>query len=166
MLPGDEASFEQELALGSDRSVAILLTAQLQRTLEQLITMEFRNGDRKTVASIFTHGGPLENLHGQTLIAYALGLIDEDTRNRLNLFRRVRNIFDLTVGPVSFADKEVGVECASLPVDELTEVNFSSEELALPRVRFIGAAVNAIMAIDEATGRAISRRVATRNDLR
>jgi len=75
---------------GSERSAVIVGAAQLDTVLEQFLISVLQPGDDK---KLFDANGPLGNTNSKIIIAYRLGIIDDDVERALQLVRRIRNDF-------------------------------------------------------------------------
>ena len=64
--------------------------AQLDTVLEQFLITVLQPGDDK---KLFDANGPLGNTNSKIIIAYRLGIIDDDVERALQLVRRIRNDF-------------------------------------------------------------------------
>lgn len=82
------------LLMESDRGLVLAGAAFLDEALFDLLSTTFRadlsKNDRD---ALFTHLGPLSSMSSRSLVAYAVGLVDEETRRSLDLVRRIRNSF-------------------------------------------------------------------------
>lgn len=79
----------------SDRGLVLAGAAFLDDALRELLAATIR-GDlsKQDRNQLFTHFGPLSTFSGRTLVAYALNLIDERTRQSLDHLRtKIRNHF-------------------------------------------------------------------------
>ena len=90
-----------------DRHAAIVCSAAIELALKRNIAGHLaRDAD---LAAVFERypGAPLSSFAARTVMARALGIIDDAAAADLAVIRRVRNIFAHTVHPLTFANKEM-----------------------------------------------------------
>jgi DNA-binding MltR family transcriptional regulator len=115
--------FRRSLSLESDRGCALMSAAFLEIELENELKYLLVKS-RKIIDKIFEFNGPLGNFSSKISMAFALGLIDRNTLNELDLIRKIRNKFAHEHQSISFDDEtlaplieklnqNVYVECAS-----------------------------------------------------
>src|SRR4051794_34378311 len=92
---GDIAALMKQLgAKDSDRSVAILCGAMVDRVLMDRLISHFRPMDKPNRDRLFTgEGAPLAALSARIKIAFALDIISPTERDELNCIREIRNAF-------------------------------------------------------------------------
>jgi hypothetical protein len=64
--------------------------------------------------ALFTRNGPLSSFDAMILLAYAIGIIDKDTRHDLTAIRIIRNAFAHSPRELSMETQEVKSICDSL----------------------------------------------------
>jgi hypothetical protein len=74
----------------TDRAAAVLGVALLDNWLDRAFRQRLH---RDTPRNVFEFRGPLGDFSSRIEMAFALGWIDKDMRNDLNLLRRIRNDF-------------------------------------------------------------------------
>jgi hypothetical protein len=96
----------QEAVRASDRTVAIVWGAYVERGLEILLAsrMTLTATLRKQV---FGREGPLASFSAKIIVAHALGLIDSDTKRNADYVREIRNAFAHTIQNLRFRTPEV-----------------------------------------------------------
>jgi DNA-binding MltR family transcriptional regulator len=110
-LPHDLNEFDSSVHGESDRSAALLAAALLDAQLENV----FRARLKQHQDRLLGFDGPLATFSTRIKVARALGWIDEEVENDLNVIRNIRNRFahsfeqDLT-----FEDAEIRGWCSSL----------------------------------------------------
>jgi hypothetical protein len=93
--------FRRSLSLESDRGCALMSAAFLEVELEnELKHLLVKNS--KIIDKIFEFNGPLGNFSSKISMAFALGLINRNTLNELDLIRKIRNKFAHEHQPISF----------------------------------------------------------------
>jgi hypothetical protein len=113
-LPSREEHREisKEILNGSDRSVAILLAAEVERFLEFAILSKLMN--KENADELVSRDGPLATFSRKILIGYAIGLYDPQFRDDLKLIKDMRNDFAHSMSPLSFNTKSVRERCAAI----------------------------------------------------
>lgn len=84
----------------SDRAVALIGAAFVEEALAAVLERVFVDGS----AERLLEQSGLRDFAARTNVAYALGLLDQDAYDDLNLVRRIRNAFAHTFDPMSFDD--------------------------------------------------------------
>jgi len=98
-----------------DRSVAILEAAQLERSLESIITHRLIKLDDSEKKELFAgDSAPLATFSAKTKIAYALGMFGKNTKKELDRIRGIRNAFAHSSKPLNFSTKQIETECNNL----------------------------------------------------
>jgi hypothetical protein len=95
----------------SDRGCAILGAGLLADGLEQLILAFCRQAPkdvRSAVAPLFRGYAPLATLSARTQVAFALGILPRDLRDKIEIVRKLRNEFAHEWGPIDFEDQRIG----------------------------------------------------------
>jgi hypothetical protein len=110
-IPSPEEYWEnsREILNGSDRSVVIILAAEVERFLESAILAKFINADDKE--KLIGQDGPLATFSRKIQIGYAMGLYNSEVRDDLDRIRDVRNDFAHSVMPISFNTPSVRDRC-------------------------------------------------------
>lgn len=110
----DYATLDREVQHAHPRSAAILLSSEVELYLEFAILTRFPRNDTKTVKLLVDRDGPLSGFYAKIHLAYAMGIIDDDTCHDLNIIRRVRNVFAHAPRPIIFATQEVSREISRI----------------------------------------------------
>jgi hypothetical protein len=108
----EEAS--KELREGTDRAVAIVGALYVQDALNGLIVVHLARTDETTMGELYNRDGPLHSFGTATLLAYAMGLIEQSTKTRLDTIRRVRNAFAHAFRPITFETPAIADACRGL----------------------------------------------------
>lgn len=105
--PGDSTKHLRDLTKRGPRSCAILGAAILDVMLENVILENFRPLSGADYDSLFGNSMPLGSFSAKISTAYAMRLIDQETKRNLNYIREIRNALAHTVQPLGFRTKEV-----------------------------------------------------------
>lgn len=89
----DEEYFNQVMNAPSDLAAAILLAIDVEHHLEKSIIFYLQRRDDATLDMLIRDAGPLGTFNAKIVLAYALGIIDQDWMTILNTIRRIRNVF-------------------------------------------------------------------------
>jgi hypothetical protein len=98
----------------SDRSVAILLAAQIERYLEFAIMSKLGHVDSETHDKLIERDGALSTFFGKQYLGHALQLYNKAMLADMDIIRRIRNAFAHSVKPIDFQVPEIGAECMKL----------------------------------------------------
>jgi hypothetical protein len=108
----DSNSFDIELETSTDRGVAILLAANVERELERLLLMALApSADDTTVSRLVNRDGALSSFCGNNWLGYANGLYDKAVLDALERIRRIRNVFAHGARHMNFSILEIENEC-------------------------------------------------------
>jgi hypothetical protein len=113
---GNLRRFYEELKSDNDRACALVGTAGIDNALTKALTAKFIPLSKEEEERLFNStNAPLSTLSGKILIAYALGVIDNQDAKDLTTIRHVRNAFAHSSLEVAFADGGiVEKECNTL----------------------------------------------------
>jgi len=107
--------FMKEIRRGSDRSAAILVALHTQDDVTRLVCSNLEGlFDEGLMKELMKQNAPLGSFYSATLLAFAMGLIDETTKKQLNLIRDIRNAFAHALRPISFKTPEIVEACEKL----------------------------------------------------
>lgn len=110
----------------SDRGAAIMGSALIEGILTETLVSAMVNKDSRQ--SLFDDkGAPLATFSNKTIVAYALDLIDAETRDHIDVIRQIRNAFSHALLPIDFNTREVDAACR-----KITKYASDSPELYLP----------------------------------
>lgn len=103
------------LMKSNDRSIAISGACMVDLSLGLLFTTVMVN-DPKAVKGLLApeQNGPLSSFAAKAKVAYALGLIDEQTKEDLYYIRKIRNEFAHSFKAISFQDSPIREYCNKL----------------------------------------------------
>ncbi len=107
----DFEAIEKEVEDASDRSAAIVVAAVIDRYLEWAILEALDRKDDKTRRNLTSNGGALDGFFSKIHLAYAMGLINRQKRNELDLIRRIRNTFAHSAKNITFDTSSITEEC-------------------------------------------------------
>lgn len=110
-----DGEITEQLEQKNDRGVAItcasMVEDRLRWTIEANLIPTLSEGKKNW---LFTGTGPLHSFSAKTEIAFALGLIKEETRAEIRLIGTIRNKFAHNFRRVRFVDPEISALCARL----------------------------------------------------
>lgn len=114
--------YYETLIKESDRGSVIVGASMLEHLLEKLIRKKLfaaTKGSRKeSTKSLFERNGPFSSFWSNINFTYALGIIDEDIYNSLELIRKIRNEFAHNYDMVSFDDTKISNKMKKLIILE------------------------------------------------
>ena len=119
-LSEDEPSREEwrvignELKSSSDRSVAILIAAVVERMVADLIADNLPRHSAEVLRRLYARDGALSSFFSVINLGYAMGLYDDKIRDDLDIIRRIRNSFAHTRKPINFGTIEISDECKKI----------------------------------------------------
>ena len=91
----------------TDRSVCVIMSSMLERTIEICILHRIGVTDQNKVDLLFQENGALSSFSGNIDLAFALGLIDENLQKDCHTLRRIRNAFAHAALTITFETKEI-----------------------------------------------------------
>src|ERR1700737_4575926 len=103
----DETEGEEmasDILKAHDRAAAIIMAAQVEMTLQQLLLACLPNG---TVEIFLPPSGPLSGFYAKNCMAFAMGIISKTVLQDLEIIRRIRNAFAHAHAPVKFSDSQI-----------------------------------------------------------
>lgn len=143
-LKGGDPDFVPELHDASDRSAAILISANVARDLEQLIMSSIISTTDEDVKSrLLGRDGALSSFYGNIYLGHAIGLYGQEVLNNLEAIRRIRNVFAHAPSMVCFDLPEIVAECARFSVLDVAIERIEEAKMRLnvetlpPRILFI-----------------------------
>jgi mannitol operon repressor len=125
-----------------DRSLAIVAASYLDDLLQSGLRERLR-GSKKELDSFFGRQGFLDSFGARTMLARAIGFIDEKEYHDMELIRRIRNDFAHIPNRRSFEALEIADRCNELKHGKIIpELGVDGDPLFRdsPRQRFIFAA--------------------------
>jgi hypothetical protein len=158
-----------DLSDESDRGAVILAATSIEDSLEFTIGSRMRNleSDVPARAEVFGPNGCVGTFSNKTLIAYAMGIIDHDTRKEIDLVREVRNACAHSRLPISFKTPQLQ-EAAFIVIGDEFLSHLTSREPDVIRVAFIVScsmiAKRVITGRRETVAEAISGAIASREN--
>lgn len=102
-----------EVKIETDRSCALIIAANLENRLKDLLTDFFISMSPTALKEIFEGTNPLSTFSSRITIAFSLGLLSEQEYHDLNLIRRIRNSFAHEEHGWSFSTQIVKDRCSS-----------------------------------------------------
>ena len=112
----DEELWVKEIEGVSDRSAAILVASQVDEVLGGLIESNLEKKSEATLRALYGSGGALSTFYAKIHLGYAMGFYDEETRDDLEVIRRVRNVFAHAHRPIDFKATKVAKECRKFKI--------------------------------------------------
>lgn len=97
-----------------DRACALILTANLDNRLREVLVAHFIQMSSALQKSLFEGTGALSSFSSRIRVTYSCGLLSEDEFHDLNIIRKVRNCFAHEEHGWSFATSEICALCSSL----------------------------------------------------
>lgn len=104
----------QEFSNESDRAVALIAAAYLDKLLKELITNILVVKSKKNLERLFDYPAPLSSFSGRILVAFSLGLITVEQKTDLDHIRGARNRFAHELHGLTFDTTEVVEYCNNL----------------------------------------------------
>lgn len=159
------ANFQVMLAetkLEGDRACALILAANIDNRLRELLATYFVEMSKNQRDALFKGNGALSTFSSATRVAFASGLLSDDEFNDINIIRDIRNLFAHQEQGWSFSTTKVSQLCSSLKMP--TTLRADHPELAthvqLPRASFeVTAASLVLLLMDRAKEASQSKRV-------
>jgi hypothetical protein len=132
--PKDIEPIFKELQGESDRAIITVGGSLVEYALEQCIRSRLRLPKEKTEDDVlFTDAGIIGSFYEKTWVSFFLKIIGPETRNNIDLVRKIRNEAAHNMNPVSFSGTpEIMSRCASLAIS-----NEMGAMPAAPKDRFI-----------------------------
>jgi DNA-binding MltR family transcriptional regulator len=99
--------FVQRLRDESPTAQILIFYSYLDELIQDVLRLNMFNLDSQTkIERVFGTNGPLATFSGRILIAYHLGWLDETQKNKLEAFRKLRNIFAHRASKIRIDDPE------------------------------------------------------------
>ncbi len=130
--PDQDRLFQKTLVGETDRGVSLVSAAYLGEELRLLLSKMFVDSP-KIVNALFESNGPLATFSSRIDLAFATGLLSQESHRLLHLIRKIRNDFAHQHQDMSFADEAMTARCREL---ETVIKNFGEKK---PRVLYIRA---------------------------
>ena len=109
-------SLLDSLSKESDRGLALLATAYIDKAMEELLVAFFLN-DKKICKSIFEGYSPLATFSSKIDISFLCGLIPVKAKQDLHLIRKIRNEFAHYPSEITFESAKIDKLCNQLYYD-------------------------------------------------
>jgi hypothetical protein len=97
-----------------DRTCALVLAANLDNRLRELLIAHFLPVDGNKEEEIYEGTGALSTFSSRITVANLCGLLSEAEHHDLNLIRKIRNYFAHEEENLSFASQTISSRCKSL----------------------------------------------------
>lgn len=94
----------------SDRGCVIFSSGILDSALEDLLRANFQkdaSSIKRVISPLFKGYGPLTTFSAKINVSFALGLIDEKVKDKLEIIRRVRNVCAHEIKDVNFLHEQI-----------------------------------------------------------
>ncbi len=125
----------------SDRACAVLGAVHLDHLLGMAIIKNLAHGDEVEKTLLSGPTAPLSSFAARIDLAYAIGLIDKDTRHDLDVIRHIRNEFAHSLGSHYFEeDQSIADRCRDLVIGNQFAAQYNESHrsnLMQPRNLFI-----------------------------
>jgi DNA-binding MltR family transcriptional regulator len=106
--PFDVGQFVRTLLQESETAQVLIFSSYIDDRLQSLLMLQMQHLDtQNAIDAVFGLNGPLDTFNRRILIAYHLGWISEDTRRRVDAFRKLRNAFAHRAFTVTFNDPKI-----------------------------------------------------------
>src|SRR5690554_5636874 len=97
----------------SDRGCSLILSANLDNRLRDLLESYFVAQSSEKLNSIFQGNGCLSTFSSRITIAFSVGLLGDDERHDLDIIRAIRNDFAHNESCINFLNSQVSDRCNS-----------------------------------------------------
>ena len=136
----------------SDRGAAVMLTSFVEQALEDALRANLADYQDGSQNRWFRdRGAPFGDFGAKTALGKALGIIGPQMESKLNVIRRVRNVFAHRLLPIDFTHPLIEAEC--------NKVLTPSIEDAPTRLRFSGLCLAIIRQLAQYTERTRGRAI-------
>jgi hypothetical protein len=143
--PEEFQSFFESIADMDGRAAALILASLADNLLEKCIALQFVQLNPKAFERMFRNpGAPLGNFSSKIAVAYALRIINSETRSQLDRIRTIRNTFAHAMLTVTFDDPSIAAVCNKLDHNRLIPQVFALSENT-PRGRYTVSTTFAII---------------------
>jgi DNA-binding MltR family transcriptional regulator len=112
-----EAKAIAQLENESDRSVAIVAGALVERRLTELIISRFHQ-NKKLQDELFRVSGPLGNFGTKIDLAFLMGLVGKEGHRELDTLKNIRNRFAHYIEVTDFESQQIANWCSNLKIFE------------------------------------------------
>jgi hypothetical protein len=112
----DLREFGKEVKGSSDRTTCIVLSAMIERTLEESILTYLKITDDDLKKLLFESDWALSTFYGNIGLGYAIKLYPKYIMKQFDIIRRIRNTFAHTEIPVTFETEEIKRELSRIPI--------------------------------------------------
>jgi hypothetical protein len=137
-----------------DRSLCLLLTAQLENSLDRAFDFAMGEQTANMRKDLYDYDGPLGNFSRKIILCAAMTLLGPVTHENFRLMRHIRNAFAHAKVPITFETPEVAAVCAGLVriniLDPPEEVD--QDPSMSPRSRFTTVCHETMIRLSRYTG--------------
>ncbi|MDI4639166.1 MULTISPECIES: MltR family transcriptional regulator [Halomonadaceae] len=146
-----------------DRGCALILAANLDNRLRELLIAHFVSMPCKQQKALFEGTGPLSTFSSRISVSYACGLLAEDEAHDLQLIRKIRNLFAHEEHGWSFVTPSISNRCDSLKMPLLVKREYPelADKLAKSRSIFQITAASLTLLLAERAKSALSEKRTT-----
>lgn len=110
--------FVSELASETETAQVLIFHSYLDDRMQQLIEQQLKYLDTQAARErLFGNNGPLGTSSSRTLMAYHLGWLSQERADRLDAFRKIRNIFAHEAFKTTMVDPRVAAQLARIDYD-------------------------------------------------
>jgi DNA-binding MltR family transcriptional regulator len=127
---------------GPDLVLAITASALIEYEIETLIIARMKRRDPNTILKCFENNGPMSGLYSKSVLAYAMGILDEIMFENVNIVRLIRNAFAHARRPIKFGALEVMAELRKVRLPSkkrsrlYADLHFVKTKTEAPQARF------------------------------
>ncbi|RVQ65716.1 hypothetical protein EKN06_12335 [Croceicoccus ponticola] len=111
----DQEQFARHLVAESDRGVIMLSATMVDDALRNVLVERFQRANKDERETLFN--GPAGNFASRTLLAKALGIIDQETKGNIDLLRHMRNACAHAQNDLNFQSPEIQAAIQCLVAD-------------------------------------------------
>jgi len=112
--PLDLETFIERLLPESDTARVLIFATYLDDRIQNLLMLQMRHLEsQSSIGRVFGLNGPLDTFSRRVLIAYHLGWISDDTKQKLDAFRKVRNDLAHRAFKMDVSDPEIASQLAA-----------------------------------------------------
>jgi hypothetical protein len=125
----DVAASVADLSAESDRGAIMIAATQVEDMLEHRIVQLMPNAlaSEPLRKKVFEIDGPIASFSRKTLVAFAMGIIDERYKDLIELVREIRNACAHSRKPISMKTPELRAICEVLIADILADMTDRSD---------------------------------------
>lgn len=140
----DRAAMFDELLSGTDRSTALVGCSMVDSTLVQALITKFVAIDETALnGPFYSETAPLSSFSSRVKIARAMGIYGAVLHSRIDIIRRICNVFAHSIHSYKFTDEIIAKECSKLPNNSIGPIA-GAHNISPPREWYISACVTSV----------------------